>query len=180
MKKPHSIFFPPNTVTTNYKSYFLPLQSVKHVSPAAVKEMIFFSCSCFPKELCISVCKLLHAKSTVSNPNVEVNPLAGISAEHSSCQQQVEEMGERRGVKLPWLQSSPLNCNFPYFSRIREEGSSTLSDLWLQRGLTQIASSTLLAAHQARCLFCISFVLWVLIMDMKGTAFICTHRFLIV
>lgn len=171
----------PNTVTTNYKSYFLPLQSFKQVSPATVEGMIFFLVRVSLKSFAF-----LYANSCMQNPQSAIQMWKLIlwlesqpSIQAVSSKLAAEEMGERRGVKLPWLQSSPLNCNFPYFSRIQEEGSSTLSDLWLQRGLTQIASSTLLAAHQARCLFCLSFVLWVLIMDMKETAFICTHRFLV-
>ncbi len=56
VKKPHSIFFS-NTVTTNYLSYFLPLQSVKQVSPAAVKGMVFSFLFVF-----------LYASSCMQNP----------------------------------------------------------------------------------------------------------------
>lgn len=76
----------------------------------------------FPKELCISVCKLLHAKSTLSNPNMEANP-------QPESQSSFQAVSRNWGVKLPWLQPPPhLNCNFLYFSKIQKDGSSTLRD----------------------------------------------------
>lgn len=92
-------------------------------------------------------------------------------------QSSFQAVSRKWGVKLPWLQCPPhLNCNFLYFSNIQKDGSSTLRDPLITEKDSHKLSSTSLSAHQAFCLFCFSFVLCLLIMDIKS--FICTRRFL--
>lgn len=97
-----NVWFPSLTETLfsfkhDYKIHFLTLQT--EFLPPHLREPSF-SCSFFPKELCISLCKLPHAKSTLSNPNMEANP-------QPESQSSFQAVSRKWGVKLPWLQCPP-------------------------------------------------------------------------
>lgn len=93
-------FFFSNTVTTNYKSYFLPLQSIKQVSPA-VKGMIFFLVHVSLKSFAF-----LYANSCMQNPQSAIQMWKLILWLESQPSIQAVSSKSRR-----WGNAGGLNCH---------------------------------------------------------------------